>query len=414
MRKVYERCCGIDVHKKIIIACFLCEDKQEVREFATNTRNLRELSLWLASNGCQMIAMESTGAYWKPLYNIFELSGLDAIVVNAGHVKNVPGRKTDVNDAEWIADLLSHGLLKASYVPSREQRELREISRYRMSLVEERSRELNRLQKMLEGANIKLSGVVSTINGASSRRIIQTLIEGRTLCSEEVSELLHVSMRGRLEEIMAAIDGIISPLQRKMIACVCSHIDDMSERIAQMDDLIISNIKDYEEAIERIDEVPGIGRRSAETILAEIGMDMSRFPTSGQLCRWSGVAPGNNESAGKRKSGRTTKGNSTLKKTLVQCAVAAVKNKASFFYAQYCRIAVRRGKRRAILAVAHSMLTSIYSMLKKGERYRELGADYYDHFNTQRKINGHLRKLMALGWTPEDTIQPRETIITTS
>lgn len=404
MRKVYERCCGIDVHKNILAVCLICGESQEVREFKTNTRDLRELSSWLISSECQMIAMESTGSYWKPLYNIFELSGLDVIVVNAGHVKNVPGRKTDVNDAEWLADLLSHGLLNASYIPSREQRELREVSRYRLSLIQERARELNRLQKMLEGANIKLSSVTSDINGVSSRRVLQAIIDGKAPSSDEVSKLLHISMHDKLDDIMSAIDGYISPVQKELLSSVISHIDDMAARILKMDDLIMWNIEGYEAAIERLDGVPGIGRRSAETILAETGTDMSRFPTSGHLCRWSGVAPGNNESAGKRKSGRTTKGNSTLKRALVQCAMAAVKKKSTFFYAQYQRIAVRRGKRRALLAVAHSILIAIYNMLKNNEAYKELGADYYNQFNQQRKINMHLKKLKDLGWKPAPQI----------
>ena len=345
-----------------------------------------------------MIAMESTASYWKPLYNIFELSGLDAMVVNAQHMKALPGRKTDIKDAEWIADLLRHGLLKASYIPDREQRELREIARYRKSLIDERSREINRLQKMLEGANVKLSSVVSAITGKSSRRLLDTIIQDKKLDEEEILTLLHPSMHGKLGEIMGAIDGIVSPLQRRLLRNVLDHIDDMTRRIEDMDKLISDYLNEYEAAIAALDEIPGIGRLGAETILAEIGLDMSRFPTAAHLCSWAGVAPGNHESAGKRKSGKTTHGNKALKAMLAQCAKAAQKVKGSFFSSQYQRIAVRRGSNRATIAVAHSMLIAIYHMLKTGSAYRELGSEYYNQFNQEKKIQSYLKKLSALGW----------------
>lgn len=400
MQRVYERCCGIDVHKKIIVACFRSGNKQETREFGTTTDKLRELTAWLIDSECEMVAMESTGSYWKPLYNIFELSGLEAMVVNASHIKAVPGRKTDVKDAEWIADLLQHGLLTASYIPDREQRELREVSRYRKSLIEERARELNRLQKMLEGANIKLASFVSNVNGKGSRRILDALIDDKKIDEEQLKDMLYGSMRNKTSEILTAIDGIMSKIQRQLIKSVIDHIDDMTRRIEDMDRIMRNYLDEYQKAIETLDEIPGIGRQSAETILAEIGLDMSRFPSAAHLSRWAGVAPGNNESAGKRKSGKTTKGNKTLKVTLTQCAKAAVKKEGTFFKSQYQRIVVRRGKNRATMAVAHSMLIAIYHMLKDNEPYKELGADYYNQFNREHKINGYLKKLHALGWEP--------------
>ena len=398
MEVKYERCCGIDVHKKMIVACLIRGGKQELRKFGTATKELRELSTWLLEAGCQMIAMESTASYWKPLYNIFELSGLDAMVVNAQHMKALPGRKTDSKDAEWIADLLRHGLLKASYIPDREQRELREVARYRKSLIDERSREINRLQKMLEGANVKLSSVVSAITGKSSRRLLDTIIQDKKLEEEEILTLLHPSMHGKLSEIMAAVDGVVSPLQRRLLRNILDHIDDMTRRIEDMDKLIRDYLNEYEAAIAALDEIPGIGRIGAETILAEIGLDMSRFPTAAHLCSWAGVAPGNHESAGKRKSGKTTHGNKALKAMLAQCAKAAQKVKGSFFSAQYQRIAVRRGSNRATIAVAHSMLIAIYHMLKTGSAYRDLGSEYYTQFNREKKIQSYLKKLSALGW----------------
>ena len=273
MERVYERCCGIDVHKKIIVACYRSGNKQDTREFGTTTDNLRELTAWLLDSECQMVAMESTASYWKPLYNIFELSGLEAMVVNASHIKAVPGRKTDVNDAEWIADLLQHGLLKASYIPDREQRELREVSRYRKSLIEERARELNRLQKMLEGANIKLASFVSDVNGRSSRRILEALTDDKKINEEQLKDLLHGSMHKKINEILSAVDGVMSRLQKQLVKSIMDHIDDMTRRIAGMDQVMKDYLDKYQKAIVDFDVIPGVGKQSAETILAEIGID---------------------------------------------------------------------------------------------------------------------------------------------
>ena len=397
MQVVYGCCCGIDVHKKMIVACLNQGGKQELRQFGTMTANLREMCDWLVQSGCEMIAMESTASYWKPLYNLFELVGLKAMVVNAAHMKALPGRKTDVKDAEWISDLLRHGLLKASFIPDREQRELREISRYRKSMVEERARELNRLQKMLEGANIKLDSVVKSINGKSSRRLLDQIIAGRSLVGDEISALLHGKMRPKLDQIILAIDGFATPLQRRLLAQVVDHIDDMTRRISDLDTLILDYMKQYEQAIAAI---PGIARRSAETILAEIGIDMCRFPSAAHLCSWAGLCPGNNESAGKRYSGRITKGNQALKTALVECAKAARNVPGSFFSAQYQRISIRRGKNRATIAVAHSMLIAIYHVLRDGVPFVDLGSDFYAKFNREKKIAACLKRLHDLGWQP--------------
>jgi transposase len=311
-----------------------------------------------------MIAMESTGVYWKPLYNLFEMMDLDAIIVNASHMKTLPGRKTDVKDAEWIADLLRHGLLKASYIPDREQRELRELARYRKSLIEERAREINRLQKVLEGANIKLDSIVKDINGKSSRKLLDKIASNEAMTAEDVSGMIHGSMRPKLDAIMRSIEGITTPLQWMLIAKIVDHIDDMTRRIEELDGMMKKYTEKYEEAIAAIDELPGIARRSAEIIIAEIGMDMSRFPSAAHLCSWAGISPGNNKSAGKRKYGKPTKGNKALKTILTQCAKSARNCKDSYFSAQYQRIAARRGKNRATIAVAHSMLIAIYHVLQ--------------------------------------------------
>lgn len=401
MEVVYRCCCGIDVHKKVIVACLVNGGEQELREFGTTTSEIKTLANWLTESGCEMIAMESTGVFWKPLYNLFELMDLDAMIVNAAHMKALPGRKTDVKDAEWIADLLRHGLLKASYIPNREQRELREITRYRKSLTEERCREVNRLQKILEGANIKLDSVVKDITGKSARKLLQRIIDDDIPDSDEVSKLVHGRMRPKLDQIVASIEGITTPLQRKLLAQIIDHIDDLNRRIGELDKLVQEYMAEYEAAIEAIDEIPGIARRSAEVILAEIGLDMGRFPSVAHLCSWAGVCPGNYQSAGRRKHGKTTKGNKALKTILTQCAKSEKTVKSSYFFAQYQRISARRGKNRATLAVAHSMLIAIYHILKNKTAFHDLGSDYYDSFNRDRKINSYLKRLKALGWEPD-------------
>ncbi|HAN09464.1 MAG TPA: IS110 family transposase [Clostridiales bacterium] len=395
MQNIYECCCGIDVHKKLIVACLKNGRKAELRNFDTVTRSIKELANWLIENKCQMIAMESTGSYWKPIYNIFELLGLNVIVVNAQHIKTVPGRKTDVKDAEWIAELLKHGLLKSSYIPDKEQRELREIVRYRKSLIEERSRELNRLEKTLQGANIKLSSFVSEITGTSARNLIEQALVGE-VNEDNISNFIHSSLKADKSELLKAMEGVFSPIQKHLVRAILDHIDDMTKRIKDLDDIINNHMDKYDDAIKKVDVLPGIAKRSAEVILAEIGIDMSRFPSEAHISSWSGLCPGNNESAGKRKSGKTNKGNKHLKSILIQCAKSAQKVKSSFFYAQYQRIVVRRGSNRATVAVAHSMLIAIYHILKNNISFKDLGSDYHTKFNVNAKANYYIRKLQEL------------------
>ena len=405
MEKVYDICCGIDVHKKLIVACLRKNNKSELREFGATTKELLKLADWLSESGCEMAAMESTGSYWKPLYNVLESSEIKAIVVNAQHMKAVPGRKTDAKDAEWIADLLQHGLLKASYIPSKEQRELRELTRYRKSLVEERSRELNRLQKMLEGANIKLSGTVSAINGMSARNILNFIMEGGVFSEDVFKEMLERKeishhLMAKPEQLVDDLNGVLSPIQKRMIKELLKHLDELNVHIKNLDDEIDNFMNhDEEEAVKSICKIPGIGETSAKTIISIIGTDMERFPSDKHISKWAGVCPGNNESAKKRKSGRTTKGNPVLRTTLVQCALAAAKRKDSYFSAQYARISAHRGKKRAAVAVAHSLLIAIYHVLKDKTEFHDLGNNYYNQFNKERKANSMVKKLMLLGYT---------------
>ena len=401
----YERCAGIDVHKTLLVVCLRIGRKTESRECGTTTGEIREIVNWLKGNGCQMVAMESTGSYWKPLYNIFEQENLPAMVVNAYHIKNVPGRKTDWNDAFWIAKCLAQGLLKPSFVPNREQRELRDMTRFRKSQIEERSRNINRLQKFLEGANIKLGSWLSDIEGKSSSELLELIIGKEDFTLDDVRQRMHGRLKSSPEEIFASIEGYITPTQRKFLAHVMNIIKEQTRLIEITDEMIKASFSDEQKkAVAALDAIPGIGTVSAEPIVAETGTDMSCFRNQHAFSNWIGVAPGNNESAGKRKSGKTTHGNKTLKSTLSQCAKSAVKNKKSFFSAQYARLVTHRGKNRATMAVAHSMAIAIYFVLS-GYDFKDLGSDYYNQFNREKKVNSHLKQLGKLGITlPDDLI----------
>jgi len=402
----YERCAGIDVHKKLLVVCLRIGRKTEVREFGTLTHEIREIVAWLRANGCQMTAMESTGSYWKPIYNIFEQEGLPAMICNAHHIKNVPGRKTDVGDAQWIARCLSQGLLNPSFIKDREQRELTDMTRFRKSQIEERSRNINRLQKFLEGANVKLGSWLSDIEGKSATELLELVIGKQDFTVDDVAERMHGRMKSSPEELFLSLEGSITPAQREFFAHVMAVIREQTAQIEKTDAMIQRSLNaNYQAAVEALDTIPGIGRVSAEQIIAEIGIDMSRFKNQHRLSKWAGVCPGNNESAGKRKSGRTPPGNKTLKSTLTQCAKSANKNKKSFFSAQYSRLVVHRGKNRATMAVAHSILIAIYFVLS-GHQFKDLGADYYIQFNREMKINSHVKQLSKLGVTfPDDVLR---------
>jgi transposase len=398
MQVIHERCCGLDVHKKTITACIITPEGKVVRTFGTMTGELLKLVEWIKEQRCTCVAMESTGVYWKPIFNLLELAGIDAIVVNAQHIKTVPGRKTDVKDAEWIADLLRHGLLTGSYIPSREQRELRELVRYRKSLIEERAREVNRLQKVLEGCNIKLSSVASDIMEVSARSMIEAIINNIT-DPQLLTKLAQGRLKSQRENLEQALVGLVGPHQRRMLALQLKHIDFLDEEIKCLDRDIEERMRPFEEDLELLDTIPGVARRSAENILAEIGTDMNRFPSEAHLSSWSGMAPGNNESAGKRKSGKTSKGNKHLRSTLIQCALAASHSRETYLSAQYHRIAARRGIRRAAVAVGHSILVIIYHILKNRQPYYDLGANYFDERKSAVVLKNAIKRIEALGYT---------------
>ena len=309
MEVLYGTCCGVDVHKKLLVVCLRSGRKSELRNFGTTTQELFDIANWLKSSDCEMVAMESTGSYWKPLYNILEVMEIPAMVVNAQHMKTVPGRKTDAKDAEWIADLLQHGLLKASYIPDKDQRELRELVRYRKSLIEDRGRELNRLQKMLEGANIKISGTIKDVNGKSGRNILNRIVNGEKIDGKIYDEMytkgeISHSLKCTREQLIADLNGVLSVLQRKMMKELLRHLDELDNHIKHLDDDIDQFMTpDETTASKMIQDIPGIGNASAQAIISVIGTDMSRFPTDKHISKWAGLCPGNNESAHKRKSG---------------------------------------------------------------------------------------------------------------
>lgn len=399
MEVLHERCCGLDVHKKSVTACILTNDRKEVRAFPTTTRSLRALVDWILSEQCTHVAMESTGVLWKPVFNLLELEdGIEPMVVNAQHIKAVPGRKTDVKDAEWIASLLRHGLLTASYIPSREQRELRELVRYRRSIIEERTREINRVQKVLEGANIKLSSVASNVLGVSGRAMIEAMISGIDDPSR-LAELAQKRLKNKKDDLILALEGVMGPHQRLMLSKQLNHIDELDNLIEELNQETSRRMKDWEDEIQRLDSIPGIGRATAEQILAETGVDMSRWPSAAHFCSWAAMSPGNNQSAGKRKNEKTRKGNKKLRHALVEAAKSAAKNKDSYLSAQYHRIAARRGTQRASVAVGHSILKIIYHMLKKKQNYIELGNDYYDQRKKEMLMRHSVKRLESLGYT---------------
>jgi len=401
MDTVYRCCAGLDVHKESVVACVLWvgEDgssRKEIRTFATMTGDLLALSDWLAERKVTHVAMESTGVFWKPIFNILE-GRFEVILVNARHIKQVPGRKTDVKDCDWIAQLLQHGLLKASFVPERPQRELRDLTRHRAQLVGEHTRVANRIQKVLEDANIKLSSVATDVLGVSGRAMIQQLLAGQRDAAQ-IADLAHGKLRDKKAALTAALQGRMTDHHRFMLQTLWDHLTYLESAIASLEQRIEETMRPFGAHVERLDAIPGVDRTVANALIAEIGVDMSHFPTADHLCSWAGVSPGNNESAGKRHSGRTTKGNRWLKRCLSQAAWAASHTKDTYLSAQYRHIARRRGRKRAIIALAHTILIIAYHILADGRQYQELGGDYLDRLHPQRLREYHVRSLKKLGY----------------
>jgi transposase len=384
------------VHKKTVVACVRTLEGQETRTFGTMTAELLALADWLLACGCTHVAIESTGDYWKPVFNILE-GTCEVILGNAQHVKAVPGRKTDVKDAAWLAELLQHGLLRASFIPPVAQRELRDLTRYRSTFIQERVTRINRVQKLLEDANIKLAAVASDIMGASGRAILAALLAGHS-DPQALADLAKGRLRSKRDQLANALDGRIKPHHRFVLTELLCQIDSLDDTIARFDAQIQAIYGPCETAAGLLETIPGVARRTAEMIVAEIGTDMSRFPSADHLASWAGVAPGNHESAGKRASGKTRKGNRFLRTSLVQAAHAAARTRGTYLSAQYRRLATRRGKKRAILAVAHSILVMAYYMIQRQEPYRDAGADFFDRLQPEDTARRRVKRLESLGY----------------
>jgi transposase len=406
MELLHPHCAGLDLHKETVVACIrhMVDGKvtTEVKSFQTTTQQLMELSDWLSTQGVTHIAMEATGVYWKPVWHILSDGEFVLVLANAAHVKNVPGRKTDVNDAAWLADLMAHGLIRASFVPGEPTQQMRDLLRTRKQFVRERSSHTQRIQKTLEDANIKLDSVISDIVGLSGRRMIEALIAGET-DPGTLAALAHRRIHASAEELEAALRGRVTPHHRFMLQLHLDHLDAVNAAIARIDKEVDANVEPFRAAIEMLTTIPGVSSLAAEVIAAEIGIDMSRFETEGHLISWAGLCPKNDESAGKRRSNRMKKGAPWLKTTLIQCAWAASRTKRSYLQAQYLRIRSRRGPKKAIGAVAASILTAAYHMLKNGTLYQDLGANHFDNRDKGKQALRLLNRLQSLGFAVQIT-----------
>jgi transposase len=408
MDVIYPRCCGLDVHKKTVAACLITstegpEPVKEVRTFRTVTADLLAMADWLQEAGCTHVAMESTGVYWRPVYNLLE-GQFELLVVNAQHIKAVPGRKTDVKDAAWIAELLRHGLLRGSFIPSKPQRQLRELTRYRSTLVQDHARALNRLQAVLEDANLKLASVVTDVYGVSARAMLAAILAGQRDV-ETLAELARGRLRAKRDQLKEALEGRVTAHHSFLLTEHLSTLEYLDEAIARLSGEIDQRLTAEQTAITLLDTIPGVGQRAAEILIAEIGTDMSRFPSAKHLASWAGMCPGNHESGGKRLSGKTRKGNRWLRQILVEVAQVASKTKNTYLAAQYKRLAARRGKKRALIALGHTILIIAYTLLTRQQPYQDLGAVYFDRREQQRVERRLIQRLERLGY--EVSLQPK-------
>lgn len=408
---VYPRCAGLDIHQKTVVACRITVDEHgesvhEVRTFRTMTQDLLALSTWLTHGAVTHVAMESTGVYWKPVFNLLENS-FHLLLVNAQHIKAVPGRKTDVKDSEWIAQLLRLGLLRASFVPERDQREVRELTRYRTTLIQSRAAEVNRIQKTLEGANIKLGAVASDVLGMSGRAMLDAIIAGAT--EDDAAELAQLAlgkMKAKIKDLEQALSGRVHAHQRFLLARQLALVDHLDGLIADLDTELVERLRFTEEQVVRLDGITGVGLRTAQIIVTEMGVDMTRFPTAGHLTSWAGLAPGNHVSAGKRRTVHTRRGNSPLRAVLVQAALAASKSKDTALAARFKRIAGRRGVKKAAVAVARHLLVIAYHLLKDGTVFTELGVNYLDARSQDRYRERLVSRLQQLGYSVTLALTP--------
>jgi len=401
MQVVYERCCGIDVHKQTVVACVIVpgpdgQTTKETRTFATMSEDLEALASWLAGLNVTHLAMESTGVYWKPVFNLLD-GRFQILVVNAEHIKALSGRKTDVQDAEHIADLLRHGLLRGSFIPSQVLRELRDLTRYRTKLGNDRVSEVNRVQKVLEDANIKLASVATDVMGVSGRAMLEQIVQGQT-DPAILAELAKGRLREKQDLLQKALSGRVRSHHRFMLAQHLSHIDFLDEAIAQLDQQIAEQMRPFEVALARWDSLPGINRRIAEIVIAELGPDLTPFEDAEHLASWAGMCPGNNESAGKRKSGKTRRGSPWLRRALVEAAQGAARTKNKYYQALYHRLAARRGKQRALMAVGHSLLVTGFYLITRQTKYEDLGGNYFDERDREAVKRRAVKRLEKLGY----------------
>jgi transposase len=407
MRALIERCCGLDVHQETVVACLMIgapgvRSSKEVRTFRTVTRDLEALRDWLKAAGVTHVGMESTGVYWRPVYAVLE-GHFDLIVGNARHIRNVPGRKTDVKDAEWIADLVRHGLIAKSFVPPRPLRELRELLRYRRKLVESQAAERNRLLKLLETANIKLASVMSDVFGVSGRAMLKALIDG-VASAEAMANLAKGQLRRKRADLILALEGRMEEHHRFLLATQLRRVEAIEHDIAALDLRIVERLEPYRVEHALLMQIPGVDWLVAAVIIAEIGVDMSVFLSVYHLSAWAGVCPGNHESAGRQRSGRARKGNIHLRTILVGAAVSAGRTKGSYLKDKFHRLRARRGPLRAALAIAHKILVAAYHMLAKGVAYHELGEAYLDQIQQSRTVANLKRRIERLGY--RITLQP--------
>ncbi len=401
MEVLYPCCCGLDVHKKSVTACVLWAEangkrRKEKRRFGTFTSDLLKLSDWLRECGVTHIAMESTGVYWKPVWNILEGQFEEVLLVNAQHIKAVPGRKTDQKDSEWIADLLQHGLLRGSFVPPRPTRELRDLTRYRVSLAQECNRIANRIQKVLEDANIKLASVATDALGASGRQMIQAIIGGQQ-DSSVLAEMSKGLLRNKIPDLKLALKGRVTEHHRFLLKEMLDDLRHVESKMTKVEAEIENRLRPFQDEVERLCTIPGVDRVTAWGLLSEIGLNMEQFPTAGHLASWAGMCPGNFESAGKRLSGKTRKGSAFLRRHLCQAGWAVSTKRDSYLSALFRRLAARRGNKRATMAVGHAILVIAYHLLKRKEKYIELGVNYFDEKNADALKRSLVRRLERLG-----------------